>query len=68
MYYTFISLQDSAVLDIVRQATYLEKSYSHYFDHYIPFEDIDSAHRDVAMLANSLQTNQQWVPSGWLKQ
>lgn len=60
-------LQDSAILDIVRQATHLEKSYRHYFDHYIPFEDLNAAYNDVVALATNLQSNQQWVPSAWVK-
>jgi hypothetical protein len=60
--------QDSIILDIVRQATHLEKSYSHYFDHYLPFGDINSAHRDIVTLAESLRNNQQWVPAAWIKQ
>ena len=61
------SLQDSLVLDIVRQATHLEKNYTHYFDHFLPYDDMDSAVSGVVNIANSLRTNQQWVPANWLR-
>lgn len=56
------------IVDIVRQATHLEKKYSHYFDHYLPFVDIDSAHREIVALGDNLRFNQQWVPTIWLRQ
>jgi len=63
----FLTTQESVVVDIIRQAAHLEKVYGHYFDHYVPLQDIDSAHRAIVSLANSLRTNQQWVPSSWVK-
>ena len=63
-----LSPQSSEVLDIVRQAGHLESTYSHYFDHQLPFSGLEQAIRNVVAVATSLQNNDQWVPASWIRQ
>ena len=50
---------------MVRKVKYLEKTYGHYFDHAVLFEDINSAYTEIIRIAERLQRDEQWVPASW---
>jgi len=58
-------MQESSIADIHRQASYLEKTYSHYFDHTITFKDMETVHAQLLRVADRLMQDQQWVPATW---
>ena len=64
-YFTLPFMQESSIADIHRQASYLEKTYSHYFDHTITFTDMETVHAQLLRVADRLMQDQQWVPATW---
>lgn len=57
--------RESSIADILRQAAYLEKTYCHYFDHILPFTDLDAAYTELLRVTDRLLQDQQWVPATW---
>ena len=58
-------MQESSVADILRQAGYLERNYSHYFDHTVLFTDVETVYKELHKVADRLLHDQQWVPATW---
>ena len=54
-YFTLPFMQESSIADIHRQASYLEKTYSHYFDHTITFTDMETVHAQILRVADTVE-------------
>ena len=47
-------MQESSIADILRQASYLERNYSHYFDHTVMFTDVETVYKELLKVADRL--------------
>ena len=52
--------------EIIDGARQMESDYAQYFDHTIRCTDLDISYAELLRLINKLDSEPQWVPTGWL--
>ena len=61
------SYRDADLLDIIDKGREIEDMYGHYFDKIIRNTDMDKTYHELFHTIVSVQSDEHWVPVGWLK-
>jgi len=59
-------LKEDELREIIDGARQMESDYAQYFDHTIRCTDLDISYAELLRLINKLDSEPQWVPTGWL--